>query len=144
MQFQVPQFIEVEDTIFGPLTFRQFIFIAGGVGIAVIAWRFLPFLIAAPLIGAFVGLGVALAFVKYNDRPLLSVIENAFYYLLGSKLYLWDNTRKSKKNAPEQISSQIAAGRASGIPKLSDSKLHELAWSLDIKENMDSAGEEEK
>ncbi|TSC61742.1 MAG: SsrA-binding protein, partial [Parcubacteria group bacterium Athens0416_74] len=32
MQFQVPQFIEVEDKIVGPLTFKQFVFIAGGLG----------------------------------------------------------------------------------------------------------------
>lgn len=33
MQFQVPQFIEVEDKIFGPLTFKQFVYIAGGVAL---------------------------------------------------------------------------------------------------------------
>ena len=27
MQYQVPQFIEVEDKIFGPLTFKQFLYI---------------------------------------------------------------------------------------------------------------------
>ena len=142
MQFQVPQFIEVEDTIFGPLTFRQFLYIGGGVGIAVMAWQLLPFLIAAPIMGATVGLGMALAFVKYNDRPLIYMIEHAFYYLLGGKLYLWDNTRKMK-NAPEALSQQVQANRATGIPKLSDSKLHELAWSLDIKERIADAQKEE-
>jgi hypothetical protein len=136
MQFQVPQFIEVEDTIFGPLTFRQFVYIAGGAGIALIAWKLLPFLIAAPIIGAAVGLGVALAFVKYNDQPFIVMLEHAFYYLIGSKLYLWDNRRKA---ASAQMAEPIKLDRAMGIPKLSDSKLHELAWSLDIKERMNEA-----
>ena len=32
MRFQVPQFIEIESKIFGPLTFKQFIYLAGGGG----------------------------------------------------------------------------------------------------------------
>lgn len=136
MQFQVPQFIEVEDTIFGPLTFKQFIYIGGGCGIALIAWRALPFLIAAPIMGAAVGLGVALAFVKYNDRPLITMVEHGFYYLINAKLYLWDNRRKA---APKQMAEPIKLDRALGIPKLSESKLHELAWSLDIKERMNES-----
>lgn len=142
MQFQVPQFIEIEDTIFGPLTFKQFIYVAGGVGLALIAWKILPFLLAAPIMGATVGLGVALAFVRYNDRPLIVVIESAFYYLIGAKLYLWDNQRKAKAaDAQKAVQSELQADRALGIPKLSDSKLHELAWSLDINENIKKAQE---
>jgi hypothetical protein len=29
MQFRVPQFIDIEDKLFGPLTFKQFIYLAG-------------------------------------------------------------------------------------------------------------------
>ena len=42
MQFQVPQFIEVEDKIVGPLTFKQFIYLAGGGGVIAILYAFLP------------------------------------------------------------------------------------------------------
>jgi len=63
MQFQVPQFIEVEDKIFGPLTFKQFVYMAGGAGLAYLLWRVLPFLLAAPLIMGAIGLGAALAFL---------------------------------------------------------------------------------
>lgn len=135
MQFQVPQFIDVEDTIFGPLTFKQFIYIAGGAGIALIAWKVLPFFIAAPLMGIAVALGIALAFIKHNERPLIVIIEHAFYYLLGSKLYLWDNARK-KQSAVKQSAEPVDTTQAMNIPKLSESKLHELAWSLDIKERV--------
>jgi len=133
MQFQVPQFIEVEDAIFGPLTFKQFVYIAGGAGIALIAWRLLPFFIALPIMGAAVALGAALAFVKYNDRPFIVMLEHAFYYLLNAKLYLWDNSRKAR---PKPTEIPISPEAALGIPKLSESKLHELAWSLDIKERI--------
>ena len=133
MQFQVPQFIEVEDAIFGPLTFKQFIYVAGGVGIAIVAWRLLPLFIALPIMGFAVAFGAALAFIKFNDRPFIHVIEHAFYYLINAKLYLWDNTRKTKLKPTEL---PISPEAALGIPKLSESKLHELAWSLDIKERI--------
>jgi hypothetical protein len=56
-QFHVPQFIEVEDKIFGPLTLKQFLYVIGGAGIVFIMYaflrNFLPFflilLFAAPL-----------------------------------------------------------------------------------------------
>ena len=134
MQFQVPQFIEVEDKIFGPLTFKQFIYIGGGLGAAYIIWRVLPLFLAAPLILAVGGLAAGLAFFQFNGRPLILAIENAFFFLIHGKLYLWNNTRKEVKaraatRAPER-SAPIY------VPKLSESRLHELAWSLDIKERI--------
>jgi hypothetical protein len=42
MHYQVPQFIEIEDKIFGPLTLKQFIYLAGGVGLCLIFFSLLP------------------------------------------------------------------------------------------------------
>lgn len=134
MQFQVPQFIEVEDKIFGPLTFKQFIFLAGGAGSAYLLWRILPIFIAAPLMALVVGLAVALAFVQYNGRPFLLALEMGFYYLLHTKLYLWNNDAK-KRVSPKAVAAQTNRSEVY-IPKLSNSKLHDLAWSLDIKERL--------
>lgn len=137
MQFQVPQFIEVEDKIFGPLTFKQFVYMGGGLGIAYILWRALPTFLAAPLGMAFAGLGVALAFVQYNGQPFITAVEHAFFYLIRGKLYLWNNEQaiaRAKKTTQEaKVSAQ-----APYIPRLSDSKLHELSWSLDINERIAS------
>jgi len=134
MQFQVPQFIEVEDKIVGPLTFKQFVFIAGGLGMAYVIWRLLPLIIASPLIIGVLSLAASLAFVQINGRPFILAMENGFYYLLGPKLYLWNNTR-SKKPALKKAS-EPSRGGVPYVPKLSDSRLHELAWSLDIKERV--------
>lgn len=134
MQFQIPQFIEVEDKIFGPLTFRQFVYLAGGTGSAYILWRVLPLIVAAPLIAGIVGLAASLAFFQYNGRPFILALEHGFSYLLHPKLYLWNNERK-RSNA--RALKTVPAGKAAiYIPKLSDSKLHELSWSLDIKERI--------
>ena len=134
MQFQVPQFIEVEDKIFGPLTFKQFIYIGGGAGAAYLLWRVLPLYVAAPLIAVEAGLAAALAFMQLNGRPFILGLESGFFYLIHSKLYLWNNAKKLK--SPEAKQQTVSDSANLYIPKLSDSKLHELAWSLDIKERI--------
>lgn len=134
MQFQVPQFIEVEDKIFGPLTFKQFVYIGGGLGTAYLLWRVLPSFVAIPLMIADIGFAVALAFFQLNGRPFIVGIESAFYYTLRGKLYLWNNTRKTE-NAT--IMKTVAPKTSAAyVPKLSDSRLHDLAWSLDINERI--------
>ena len=135
MQFQVPQFIEVEDKIFGPLTFKQFLYLAGGVGISYLLWRLLPLLLAAPVIAFVAGFSVALAFFQWNGQPFIMALEHGFYFLLHSKLYLWNNAKKPAQKRAEALQ---AASTSVYVPRLSESRLHELAWSLDIKERIES------
>jgi len=134
MRFQVPQFIEVEDKLFGPLTFKQFIYVAGGVGVAVVLFLFLPKFLAIIIALPIVLFAAALAFYKVNDKPFINVVEAFVKYTLTNKLYIW------KKEDKVVDSKQMTADREKPIeqiyvPKLSDSKLKELTWSLDIKEN---------
>ena len=141
MQFQVPQFIEVEDKIFGPLTFKQFVYILGGLGAAYILWRTLPLVIAGPLILVIGGFAAALAFFEFNGRPFINGVESAFYYFLRAKLYLWNNEKKIAE-APA-VKTVSARSSEVYVPKLSDSKLHDLAWSLDIQERI-AAGQADR
>src|SRR3989344_9070978 len=137
MQFQVPQFIEVEDKIFGPLTFRQFVYLAGSAGMGYMLWRTLPIYAAGPLILALLGFGAALAFFQYNGQPFIAALEHGFFYLVKSKLYLWSN--EEALATQQKFASSAAATTpvaAPYVPRLSESKLHELAWSLDIKERI--------
>lgn len=134
MQFQVPQFIEVEDKIFGPLTFRQFVYMGGGLGLAYILYRVLPLFIAGPLIVFEVAAAAALAFFEYNGRPFIHAVESAFFYFIRTKLYLWNNNRAQQKSTIKKTVSRTAAEVY--VPKLSDSRLHDLAWSLDIQERI--------
>ena len=64
MRFQVPQYIEIEDKIFGPLTFKQFIYVAGGVGLCVIFFIFLPKFLAIIISVPIFTFAAALAFYK--------------------------------------------------------------------------------
>ncbi len=89
MQFNVPQFIEVEDKILGPLTFRQF-FLVVIVGILLaVLWYFTQLwffmLVALPL----VVLTVALVFVKINGRSFLSFLRSWIDYWRNPRVYIW-------------------------------------------------------
>jgi len=140
MKFQVPQFIEIEDKIFGSFTFKQFIYIAGGAGISFLLYKALPFTIAVFFIAPIVGLSVALAFYKINKKPFINILESGFHYLLQKKLYVWKKEDKQiKKRAQELHTNSLIA-----VPKLSESKLKDIAWSLDVHESIYSGGEKEQ
>ena len=85
MKYQVPQFIEEETKLIGPLTLRQFLFVAGGVSMTAVAWILLsgiPFFIVAFIVLTFFG---GLAFAKIDDQPMLNYIAYALSYILGAK-----------------------------------------------------------
>ncbi|MBI4118005.1 MAG: PrgI family protein [Parcubacteria group bacterium] len=136
MRFQTPQFIEIEDRIFGPLTFRQFIYLAGGAGMVFLLWRLLPIFLSIPLIVGVGGLSLALAFYKVNDRSFVYALEALFRYVTRGKLYLW-------KKQPKAAERPEALPQESGlvVPKLSESKLKDIAWSLDVHDSI-YAGQE--
>jgi hypothetical protein len=136
MRFQVPQFIEVEDKIFGPLTLKQFIYLAGGGGLSFVVYVFLKSLVLAAIpIAAIMAVAVALAFYKVNNKPLINVVEYGLKYLTGNKLYVW---RKIEEPKIKTAGSVEEAKKYASIlvPKISDSKLKDLTWSLDIKESL--------
>jgi hypothetical protein len=134
MRFQVPQFIDIEDKIFGPLTLKQFIYLVGGGGAIFILYTLLPLpltiIFGIPL-SAFT---LALAFYTVNNQPFIKVVENAFYYLLSNKLYLWK--KQERKVSPVVSKEQKEKETPIYGPKITKSKLEDLAWSLNIKEKV--------
>ncbi len=134
MKYQVPQFIEVEDKIFGPFTFKQFIYLAGGAGICFVLYRALPIFLSIFLIVPLIAFTLALAFYKVNGQPFIKILEYAFFYLMNTKLYLW------KKEASRQTTRGSGGTGGGGyplvVPAVSQNKLKDLAWSLDIHEKI--------
>ena len=127
MQFRVPQFIEVEDKIFGPFTFKQFIYLVGGVGLSFVLYKTLPFFIAVIFILPVIASSLALAFYKINNKPFIYIVEASIRYALSHKLYLW---KKEEKKAEEKKKEGVSVPNY--VPRLSDSKLKDIAWSLDV------------
>jgi len=89
MQFEVPQFTDVESKIFGPFTWKQFVYLAGGGGVAVVLFLVAPFIIFV-LIGLPVAaLSGALAFVKVNNQPFIVFLEAMYTYATKQKIYFF-------------------------------------------------------
>lgn len=130
MQFKVPQFLDIEDKIFGPFTFSQFVYLAGGAGICFIIFKLLGLLLGALPILAIAGLSLALSFYRPNNKPLVNMIESGAKYLFQDKLYIWKR-KKFKKNAAIANKEKTEAMNQNNV-KLNSSKLHDLAWSLDV------------
>lgn len=130
MQFQVPQFIEVEDKIFGPLTIKQFVYLAGAAGMCFVALRFLNLYIGILVSLPIAALGLALAFYKANERqPFIVVLENMVKFYTNTKLYIWKKEQRKVEPNTEQPTNDESLLY---IPKLSDSKLKDMTWNLDV------------
>lgn len=133
-QFQVPQFITVEDKIIGPFTLKQFAFIgSGALLILFLGTIFQGFVFYVLMV--FVGsLATSLAFLKINEQSLPLIIKNAFFYFIHPRLYIWKQ-EVAKKQSPKEAVKTPTVGITS-MPKLSVSKLSDLAWSLDLKDKI--------
>ncbi|MEK7099822.1 MAG: PrgI family protein [Patescibacteria group bacterium] len=134
MEYQVPQFVEVEDKIIGPLTLKQFIYLAGGGGLTAVLILYLPLYLGILLSIPVVALSGALAFYKVNNKNFVDILEAGFKYYIGDRLYLWKKEPKAVSRTPEVSMTPVEEPARQKLG-MSRGRLQELAWSLDIKDN---------
>lgn len=89
-QYQIPQYIEVEDKIVGPFTLKQFLYLLGGGGIVGILYFigikiFFLIILSIPIMG----LVLSLAFIKINNRPFIIYLQSLIGFVLKPRRYLW-------------------------------------------------------
>lgn len=138
MEYHVPQFIEVEDKIIGPLTLRQFIYIAGGAGLCITFFAYFSILFAFLFSLPVAALSAALAFYRVNGKSFIEMLEAGFNYYMGAKLFLWKHhePEQAEKNvtaaAAAAAEAEAALKKASRTPRLTRGRLSDLAWSLDV------------
>lgn len=137
MQFKVPQFLDIEDKVIGPLTIKQFLYLAGGIGLGYITYKIIPWVTIAivPAFG-FVILGGTLAFYKFNNKPFVFLIEYAFNYINSSRLYVWRRRERSDQVSLALDLSHFTPTKngVAGTPiSTSGSKLNDLTWTIDVK-----------
>lgn len=107
-QFVVPQFIDVEDKIIGPITTRQFIIILAAILLDFIAFKLLTFVFFVIFVLIFTGFAIVLAFVKINGQVFHYFLLNIFQTLRRPMLRVWckDVTsaeiRQSAESAPKE------------------------------------------
>ncbi len=136
MQFRVPQFIDVEDKLFGPFTFREFAYMVGGAGMIFVIYKILPLWIGIFLIIPVGILSILLIFYKINNKPFIYYLQAGVTYLVSSKLYIWKQrlVKPSDKKGEDDAIPQPP----SVVPMVSSNSLKDLSWSLDIQEKEDS------
>lgn len=90
--FLVPQFIDVEPKIIGPITVRQFLIMLVGFLFIFIEYKLFTFL--AFIVSGVVTFGVfgIFAFAKINGRPFHYFILNVAETLKRPRLYTWNKT----------------------------------------------------
>jgi hypothetical protein len=135
MQFKVPQFLDIEDKIFGPFTFREFVYLAGGGGLCFVLFKLLGFLLGFIPMLAVAGLALALTFYKPNNKPFINMLEAGFNYFLQDKLYIWRKSQSKKEN-PKEKAFELEESEKRALlvnsRRLTGTKLRDLAWSLDV------------
>ncbi len=134
MQYQVPQFLDVEDKIIGPLTMKQFLYAAGGLGGGYMAWKLIPWgmLAIIPAL-AILGLGLALGFYKFNRKPFAEVVQAFVMYILHPRLYIWKRKSKQIESEIEHEIGTTPKVASSAIPAVGpESKLSNLTWQIDL------------
>lgn len=128
MQFKVPQFIDVEDKLFGPFTFKEFAYMAGGGGMIFVLYRLLPFWVAIIPMILVAGFTAALTFYKINGKPFIYYVQASLNYAIKSKLYIW----KQRLTKPEDVNKKVETEIPVTVQQVSAGKLKDLAWSLDV------------
>jgi hypothetical protein len=111
MHYNVPQFIDIEDKIVGPLTAKQLLWLFGLGGTLFLMWVMIGsklnfILIAIPVSFLF----LALAFYRPYGQPLSKFIVSMFLFFVKPKVYMWQRTGKMlnekkvyKKELPAKV-----------------------------------------
>ncbi len=107
MQFRVPQNIDMEDKIIGPLTLKQFLYLMAGGGLCyAILLKLQPsgrtalaILIDAP-IGIFF---LALAFVKIQDRPFSQFLLSLLSFSSRPRRRVWRREQEQSSVVIEEV-----------------------------------------
>ena len=135
MQFKVPQFLYIEDKLFGPFTFKEFVYLAGGAGMIFVLYKLLPLWIAIIPMAAVALLSGLLTFYRINNKPFIYYLQAGVNYAISSKLFVWK--QRLVKHSDKQPEENIQIQTTTIVPVVSESKLKDLSWSLDIENNAD-------
>jgi hypothetical protein len=126
-QFLVPQFIDVEDKIIGPITTRQFVMVLIGVFITFIEYKIFAFAYFALLGILTLGLTAILAFAKVNGRPIHFFLLNFLQTSKRSTLRVWN--RDAYVRLVHEVQSEIKEVPVKKVTKsaVSGSRLRDVA-----------------
>ncbi len=129
MLFNIPQFIDKEDKLVGPLTAKQLGWMAAAGVLLLVLFNIFDtsaFILASiPVLGIF----GALAFYRPNNQPLLNFIFSSLSFTFRPKMYIW-------RRLPEKITAKKSRGKVETVKEkriVNESKIEEISRLLDQK-----------
>ena len=131
MQYQVPQFIELEDRIIGPLTLKQFLYLAFAGALLFVFWFLFVFYIWIIIALPIAALAATFAFLKINDRPFVYFFLAFVKYFTKPKLYIFSGPAEKTGLSPPVKEKIEVVPAPKEEKKITSSKLKELALNLD-------------
>ncbi|MBZ1356648.1 MAG: PrgI family protein [Candidatus Nealsonbacteria bacterium] len=139
MQYKVPQFIEHELKIVGPLTFKQFIFISIAGTISLVLFftiaetSFILWLIITSIL---MGTAIGLTFLQVEGFPLFIVIKKSIEFFAKPKIYIWEKkafTPKLVLLSEPQKEVPVILTRGRTIKSAEKSRLKKLWNEIELK-----------
>lgn len=131
-QFTVPQFIDVESKIIGPITTRQFLILLGAAILVAASYKLFDFSLFLTVSVIVLLLAAVFAFAKINGRPFHFFVLNATQTLRRPRIRVWNN-----KVIPVEQMKKVAFIKAEvkAEPKeyYKKSRLAEMALIVDTK-----------
>jgi len=131
-QFTVPQFIDVESKIIGPITTRQFLILLAAAVIVGISYKLFDFSLFLTITVVVLVIAAVFAFVKVNGRPFHFFVVNITQTVRRPGMRVWNN----RLTVIEEIDrTPFVAPEAKPVPKefYKKSRLAELALVVDTK-----------
>lgn len=132
MQFAVPQFIEAESKVIGPISVRQFIILLGTAGVVFVLYELLSFWIFILPGLVTLGIGLVFSFAKVNSQPFHVFILSIIQTFRRPRLSVWNHqgiapiiAGKNKRNKPDRTAPPAAKG------DMTESRLAELSLIVD-------------
>jgi len=142
MQFQVPQFIETEDKIVGPMTLRQFLYIGATAGLVFLLFFIVELWLWFVLTLIMAAVGVALAFAKVNGKSFLEIASSAVKFYWRPQTYVW---KPKKEGRPTESSVQPQTRSSFSLESLAQGLALKTTWQkLQTKTSPIEAGQDKK
>lgn len=129
-QYLVPQFIDVEDKIFGPITVRQFIIMIVALVMGAIEYQLFSFVIFIIVVLPTVGGAATIAFARINGRPIHYFILNFVQTKMRPTSRVWN--KEAYVMGVQEVKSAIVEEAKAPKPKsmIARSRLQDLTLVL--------------
>ena len=96
MRYQVPQFVDIEDKVIGPLTVKQFMIYIFAAMLLVPVFLSSDLALFLTIALPVMGIAAVFAHIRPGGKSLFASIGSAFGFLARGRLFIWRRTNKPK------------------------------------------------